>query len=32
MEGLKLNLVEILKGLIIEKFIKNLCSFDYFFA
>ena len=32
MEKLKLKLDEIVKELITENFIKNLCSFDYFFA
>jgi transposase len=32
MEELKLKLDEIVKELITEKFIKNLCSFDYFFV
>ncbi len=31
MEDLKLNLDVIVKELITEKFIKNLCGFDYFF-
>ena len=32
MEELKLKLDEIVKELITEKFIKDLCSFDYFFT
>ena len=32
MEELKLKLDEIVEELITEKFIKNLCSFDYFFS
>ena len=32
MEELKLKLDEIVKELITENFIKNLCGFDYFFA
>lgn len=31
-DELKLKLDEIVKELITEKFIKNLCSFDYFFT
>ena len=32
MEELKLKLDEIVKELITQEFIKNLCSFDYFFV
>lgn len=32
MEELKLNLNEIVKEMITENFIKNLCGFEYFFA
>lgn len=32
MEELKIKLDEIVKELITENFIKNLCSFDYFFT